>query len=257
LKLGIIGLGFVGGAVAWAHRQQTLVLRDPKLGDKSAGIDEIMSCDAVYVCVPSPMLEDGHCDDSYLRSVLKELSGYDKVIICKSTIPPGVYAALQQHYPNIVHAPEFLTAANANIDYVTATWMLVGGDSKWVDDAIDVIKSGDVAATHYHKTNITTASLFKYLANSFMATKVTFMNDFYKLTKHLDVSWPELKEIAKNDPRLGTSHWDVPGPDGQFGYGGACFPKDVAAILEHGLDIGVDLELLGRVEDINKKHRAQ
>jgi len=89
-----------------------------------------------------------------------------------------------------------------------------------------------------------------------MATKVTFMNDFYKLTKHLDVSWDDVKTIAKNDTRLGNSHWDVPGPDGQFGYGGACFPKDVSAILEHSSDMGIELELLGRVEEINKKYRV-
>jgi UDPglucose 6-dehydrogenase len=256
LKIGIIGLGFVGGAVAFAHRNQELIIRDPKLGNKSASIEEIKTCDAIYICVPSPMLEDGHCDDSYMHHVLKELEGYDNVIICKSTIPPGVYAKLQNQYPNIVHSPEFLTAANANADYVSALWMLVGGDNKWCDDAITVMKNGSISATHFHKTNIQTASLFKYLANSFMATKVTFMNDFYKLTKHLDVSWDDVKTIAKNDTRLGNSHWDVPGPDGQFGYGGACFPKDVAAILKHSSDIGIKLELLGRVEDINKKYRA-
>lgn len=255
MKVGIIGLGFVGGAVAYAHSKDELVLRDPKLGGKSASIEEIKTCEAVYVCVPTPMMEDGHCDDSYMRSVLKELEGYDKVVICKSTIPPGVYASLQEHYPNIVHAPEFLTAANANIDYVNATWMLVGGNGQWVDDAIRVIQSGNTAATHFHKTNITTAALFKYVANTFMATKVTLMNEFYQLSKHVSVDWNDIKEIAKNDPRLGTSHWDVPGPDGHFGYGGACFPKDVAAIIEHSIDIGVPMELLDRVEEINKKHR--
>lgn len=257
MKLGIIGLGFVGGAVAHAHRNQELVIRDPKLGDQSASIDEIKTCDAVYVCVPSPMLDDGHCDDSYMRSVLKELADYKNVIICKSTIPPGVYAALQEHYPNVVHAPEFLTAANANSDYVNATWMLVGGTGKWVDDAIAVLKSGEVAATEYHKTNITTAALFKYVANTFMATKVILMNEFHNLSQHIDVNWKDIKELAKNDPRLGNTHWDVPGPDGEFGYGGACFPKDVSAIIEHGLDIGVNMQLLSQVREINKNYRSK
>jgi UDPglucose 6-dehydrogenase len=89
-----------------------------------------------------------------------------------------------------------------------------------------------------------------------MATKVTFMNDIYHLATHLGIEWNEIKEIAKNDPRLGTTHWDVPGPDGEFGFGGACFPKDVAAIVEHGLELGVHLELLDRVEEINKKQRG-
>lgn len=255
MKIGIIGFGFVGGAVAYAHRNQNLVIRDPKLEKKSASIDEIKSCDGIYVCVPSPMLDNGRCDSSYIETVLNELDGYDGVIICKSTIPPGIYNRLQHQYSNIVHSPEFLTAANANADYVNATWMLVGGNDKWTDHAISIIKTGEISATHFHKTNIQTASLFKYLANSLMATKVIFMNDFYKLTKYLGVEWSEIKDIAKNDQRLGTSHWDVPGPDGKFGYGGACFPKDVSAIIEHGLDIGVELELLTQVKEINRKKR--
>ena len=256
MKIGILGLGYVGSAVAHTHRNQTLIIRDPKLGDKSASIDEIKSCDAVYFCVPTPMAEDGRCDDTYVRSVLDDLEGYDKVIIGKSTVPPGVYQGLQKQYPNLVHAPEFLTAANATIDYETSTWVLVGGQDHWVDNAIEVISSSTIAATHYHKTNIGTASLFKYIANSFMATKVTFMNDIYHLANHLGIEWKEIKEIAKNDSRLGNTHWDVPGPDGEFGFGGACFPKDVAAIVEHGLELGIHLELLDRVEEINKKQRG-
>jgi UDPglucose 6-dehydrogenase len=162
---------------------------------------------------------------------------------------------LHDKYPNIVHAPEFLTAANATQDYETSNWVLVGGHQRWVDNSIEVIKSSTIEATHYHKTDITTASLFKYIANSFLATKVTFMNDIYHLAKKLNVNWQEIKTIASNDPRLGNSHWDVPGPDGRFGYGGACFPKDVAAICEHALDLKTSLELLEHVKEINEEHR--
>jgi UDPglucose 6-dehydrogenase len=255
MKIGIIGLGYVGAAVAWTHRHHEVVARDPKLGDKSASLEEIKTCDAVYICVPTPMLEDGHCDDSFVKSVLADLADYNKIIICKSTVPPSVYTYLESKYPNIVHTPEFLTAANATADYESATWVLVGGKAENVEKAIAIISTSTIAATHYHKTNITTASMFKYLTNSFMATKVTFMNEFYQLAQHFDVSWSDIKEIAKNDTRLGHTHWDVPGPDGKFGFGGACFPKDIAAIQMEALDLNTELELLGRVEDINKKHR--
>jgi len=255
MRIGILGLGYVGSAVAWAHRNHEVIKRDPKLGDESAPLSEIKNCDAVYVCVPTPMQNDGRCDDSYLKSVLVELKDYDKVIICKSTVPPGVYKELQELYPNIVHAPEFLTAANATQDYETATWVLVGGLDKWVEEAIIVIKSSTISATHYHKTEIATASIFKYIANSLMAAKVTFMNDMFHLANSLDIEWNEIKLIAANDSRLGTSHWDVPGPDGQFGYGGACFPKDVSAIIEHAKDQNLRLELLESVQALNKKQR--
>jgi UDPglucose 6-dehydrogenase len=255
MKLGIVGFGFVGKAVAWSHRNQELKIRDPKLEENSASIDDIKACDAVYVCVPTPMLETGQCDDSYVRSVLAELVDYTGIIICKSTVPPGVYQELETKYSNIVHAPEFLTAANANEDYEKSTWVLVGGSAANVEKAIAVISTSTIAAAYYHKTNIATASLFKYVANSFLASKVTFMNDMYHLANKVNVDWKEIKEISSNDPRLGNSHWDVPGPDGQFGFGGACFPKDVAAIVKHAADNGIELDLLGNVKRINKKHR--
>jgi UDPglucose 6-dehydrogenase len=255
MKLGIVGFGFVGKAVAWSHRNQELKIRDPKLEEISASIIDIKACDAVYVCVPTPMLETGQCDDSYVRSVLAELVDYTGIIICKSTVPPGVYQELETKYSNIVHAPEFLTAANANEDYEKSTWVLVGGSPKNVEKAIAVISTSTIEAAYYHKTNIATASLFKYVANSFLASKVTFMNDMYQLANKVNVDWKEIKEISSNDPRLGNSHWDVPGPDGQFGFGGACFPKDVAAIVKHAADNGIELDLLGNVKRINKKHR--
>jgi UDPglucose 6-dehydrogenase len=255
MKIGLLGLGYVGSAVANSHKNQDLVIRDPKLGDKSASINEIKACEAVYVCVPTPMLNNGHCDDSFVRSVLEELDDYTGVIICKSTVPPGVYLRLQNRYPNLVHAPEFLTAANAIQDYEMSTWVLIGGNEEYCQKAKSVISISTIKATHYHLTDIATASLFKYMANAFMATKVIFMNDLYHLANAVGVKWTEIKEIAKNDPRLGISHWDVPGPDGNFGYGGACFPKDVSAIIKHGIDIGTPQRLLEAVKAVNDSHR--
>jgi UDPglucose 6-dehydrogenase len=257
MKIGLFGLGYVGSAVAHTHKDQDLVVRDPKLKEKSASIDDIKSCDAVYICVPTPMSEDGHCDDSYVKSVLKELEGYKGTIISKSTVPPGIYLRLLDQYPNVVHAPEFLTAANATSDYENSTWVLIGGNKEHCVAAEKVIRSGSIKATTYHHTDIATASLFKYMANSFMATKVTFMNDLYHLAKAVGVDWQDIKKISENDPRLGISHWDVPGPDGHYGYGGACFPKDVSAIIEHGLDIGTPLKLLESVKEINTSHRSR
>lgn len=255
MKLGIVGFGFVGKAVAWSHRNQELKIRDPKLKENSASIDDIKSCNAVYVCVPTPMLETGQCDDSYVRSVLAELADYNGIIICKSTVPPNVYRELETKYSNIVHAPEFLTAANADKDYEKSTWVLVGGSPANVEKAMAVISASTIVATYFHKTDIATASFFKYVANSFLATKVTFMNDMYQLANKLNVNWKEIKEISSNDSRLGNSHWDVPGPDGQFGFGGACFPKDVAAIVKHAADNGIQLDLLNNVKRLNKNHR--
>lgn len=261
MRIGIIGFGYVGSAIAWAHKHHDLVIRDPKLKE-SAGLDKFTSCDAIFVCVPSPSTEDGHCDTSILESVLKELlfASINKAIpiICKTTAPPSVYARLQAQYPNIVHVPEFLTAADAVKDYAYSEYFVIGGAPEWAEAAAKVIREGVPLVDEFLiVVPIKTAALYKYMMNSYLAMKVTFMNDFKALADAEGVNFKDLKRLAENDSRIGYTHMDVPGPDGQFGWGGGCFPKDVSAIIEEAIDLGVDFELMDRVESINKKHRRK
>ena len=73
--------------------------------------------------------------------------------------------------------------------------------------------------------------MVKYVTNSFLATKVSFANEMYQICNKLDIDYDKVVEYATFDERLGKSHWNVPGPDGDFGYGGHCFPKDVKALI--------------------------
>jgi nucleotide sugar dehydrogenase len=259
MRIGIIGFGYVGSAIAWAHKHHDLVIRDPKLKD-SASLQDLVNADAIFICLPSPMLDDGRCDTSYLELGLDELMSipFEKPIpiICKTTAPPSVYQKLIEKYPNIVYSPEFLTAANNIADYGNAEFFVVGGDPAWCERAKEVIKTGvKITDDGFVYTDIKTASMFKYMMNSYLATKVTFMNEFYQLAKHSEVEWDDMKYLAAKDPRIGITHMSVPGTEGQFGWGGACFPKDIAAIITEAIDNNLDFELLQRVEDINKKHR--
>ena len=263
MRIGIIGFGYVGGAIAWAHRDQDIIIRDPKL-KSSADLDKFADCDAVFVCVPSPCvdptLENGKCDTLILEQTLKELLfvliNKQIPIICKTTAPPSVYARLQKEYPNIVHCPEFLTAANNLTDYMNTEYFVLGGQYDWCVKARGIIHLG-VSVTHdrFIITDIKTAALYKYMMNSYLATKVTFMNDFKLLADAEGIDWNDVKTLITYEDRIGKSHMDVPGPDGQFGWGGACFPKDIAAIIEESIELGLDFELMQRVESINKKHR--
>jgi UDPglucose 6-dehydrogenase len=263
MKIGIIGFGYVGSAIAWAHRHHDLVIRDPKMSD-SAELDKFTSCDGIYVCVPSPpvdpTLEEGHCDTSILEQTLKELMfvniSKQIPIICKTTAPPSVYARLQEEYPNIVYCPEFLTAANNITDYANAEYFVFGGAHEWCTRARDIVREGvPMVEEKLLLTDIKTAALYKYMMNSYLATKVTFMNDFKLLADAEGVVWNNLKSLAIMDDRIGYTHMNVPGPDSQYGWGGGCFPKDVAAIIEEAIDHDLDFELLQRVESINKTHR--
>jgi UDPglucose 6-dehydrogenase len=99
------------------------------------------------------------------------------------------------------------------------------------------------------------AALYKYMMNCYLATKVTFMNDFKKIADVTNVEWSDLIYLASNDCRIGQTHMSVPGPDGKYGWGGACFPKDVSAIIKEATDLNVDCTTIYMIEMINKIHR--
>jgi UDPglucose 6-dehydrogenase len=93
-------------------------------------------------------------------------------------------------------------------------------------------------------TSSTEAELVKYMANSFLATKVSMMNEFKILSDVLNLDWNSVLKSFVSDIRIGSSHTEVPGPDGLNGYGGSCFPKDVNAIIKYAAEQGVRLSVI-------------
>jgi UDPglucose 6-dehydrogenase len=258
MKIGIIGHGFVGKAIANAHDQSKILINDPKF-DKSASIEEIKNnTDWIYVSVPTPMSGNGEIDTSILESVLDSLEGYTGLVISKCTALPSYYINAKKHYKfRIIHVPEFLTAANANADYMTPSMIVMGGDIEDCQYYKDIVVNADntnTMSTKFVATDIGTASAMKYYANSFLATKVVFNNQFAEWCTKQGIDWNNLATINKLDKRLGNTHWDVPGPDGMFGYGGYCFPKDVSALThsEHN----ESLSLLKHQFEVNGKIRS-
>lgn len=240
MKIGIIGLGFVGNAIKEAYWQEAkdvgLVLRDPIKG-YNASYEDLAECEGVFVCVPSPMGEDGGCDTSILEGVLEELHrlDYTGVIISKCTAPPLVYENLNKTYYNLVHSPEFLTAANAVEDYVSSGMIIIGGRVRaYTEWAEQLIALGLPTVGESMNCTIKEAALAKYTINSFLATKVVFMNEIAALARSMDINYDRVMELVGMDGRLGYSHLQVPGPDGRYGFGGACFPKDTEALLKMG-----------------------
>jgi nucleotide sugar dehydrogenase len=258
MKIGIIGHGFVGKAIANAHNQNELLINDPKLVNSNS-IEEIKAnTNWIYVAVPTPMSASGELDTSILDSVLDSLQGYTGLVISKCTALPSYYISAKKHYNfRLMHVPEFLTAAKANTDYMTPEMIVMGGDINDCQYYKDVVVQADktnTMSTKFVATDIGTASAMKYYANSFLATKVVFNNQFAEWCTKQGINWDNLATINKLDKRLGDTHWAVPGPDGMFGYGGYCFPKDVSALThsEHG----ESLSLLKHQFEVNKKIRS-
>jgi nucleotide sugar dehydrogenase len=259
MKIGIIGYGFVGKAIANAHNSNELLINDPKLVGSNS-IEEIKAnTNWIYVAVPTPMSDLGELDISILKSVLDSLQGYTGLVISKCTALPNYYISAKKHYDfRLMHVPEFLTAANANTDYMTPEMIVMGGDIKDCQYYKDVVVQADktnTMSTKFVATDIGTASAMKYYANSFLATKVVFNNQFAEWCTKQGIDWDNLATINKLDKRLGNTHWTVPGPDGMFGYGGYCFPKDVSALThsEHG----ESLSLLKHQFEVNGKIRSK
>jgi len=245
-KIGIIGLGFVGGAIlqSTAHREPfiELVLVDPAKGETGTYAD-LKDADGVFVCVPTPQDADGTCDTGPLESVLSNLKSidYQGVIISKCTAPPHTYEKLNEQFPNLVHAPEFLTAANAVQDYINGRFCIIGGRVKaYLREAERIIRIGQENLNDQVVCcTIGEAALAKYAINTFLATKVIFMNELHGIAVASGLDYNKIMKMVKMDDRIGNSHMQVPGPDGHFGFGGACFPKDTSALLKYAEEIGV------------------
>ena len=155
-----------------------------------------------------------------------------KTIIVKSTIPPGTTEQLNKDfkYLNIIFNPEFLTERNAEEDYNNQNRIIIGGPRPQ-STAVVRLFSKVFPKARIIKTNSTYAEMVKYMTNAFLATKVSFANEIYQICEKVGADYDKVVEYATLDERLGKSHWMVPGHDGDFGYGGHCFPKDLSSLL--------------------------
>lgn len=244
--IAIIGLGFVGEAIRSCYADQGFKVYcidvDPVKNTHSYA--DLKDCEAVFVCVPSPSKENGECDTSILNTVLYLLKDYKNVIISKTTAPPQFYERLQTVYPNLVHVPEFLTAANAVKDFSRETDIIIGGGVIAYQREAERILKAVQPIKNVAFTGIGEAALSKYIINSFLATKVVFMNEMAEVASMHGYDWRKIRVLINVDERIGSSHTQVPGPDGQYGFGGICFPKDTNALVKYAGKLGVQLSVL-------------
>jgi UDPglucose 6-dehydrogenase len=262
--IGIIGQGFVGNAVYQKFKNYYDVLTyDLDESKSNSNVNEIIcKCTNIFICLPTPMNKDGSCNISIVESVL---AGIDlttdnletkRNIIIKSTIPPGTTEKWNRRFEslNIIFNPEFLTEANAVSDYENQDRIILGGVRPATTE-LKTIFSKVFPKAHIIKTDSTHAEMVKYLTNTFLATKVSFANEMYSLCNQLNVDYDKVVEYATLDDRLGKSHWNVPGPDGDFGFGGHCFPKDLAAILHLSEKLNTMNNVLCAVQETNNNVR--
>ena len=245
--IGIIGQGFVGNAVHIGMSSGFPIKAYDVIPEKSnvSGITELYnSSDVIFVCLPTPMKKSGECDISIVDGVMSQLNelGKNKIVILKSTVPPGTCDGLQEKYQNIdlMFNPEFLTEANAVSDFINQDRIVLGGRNQESLLQVRDMFRRSFSSAPIMITDCKSAEMIKYVTNCFLSVKVSFANQMYDLCNSFGMDYESIIDIAKLDKRLGDSHWKVPGPDGDRGYGGHCFPKDMSALLFFGQQHGVN-----------------
>lgn len=252
--IGIVGQGFVGNALYQKFKNYFDVKTFDIDNSKSNSTEkETFSQDIVFVCLPTPMNLDGSCNVSLVEETVAGIDnlGTAKTIVIKSTISPGTTARLNSLYNiDIVFNPEFLTEANAVADFNSQSRIILGGPRPGTTK-LRRIYSKVFPKAHIIKTDSTHAEMVKYTTNAFLATKVSFANEMYKICEALKVDYDKVVEYATLDDRLGKSHWQVPGPDGDFGFGGHCLPKDLQALVSLADNLDIDTKVLEAVQETN------
>ena len=263
-KLGIIGYGIVGQALAYGFSQPDIKNKyEIRYFDKYKVTDSLESVvsgsEFIFICLPTPMKEnESGIDLSVIEDSIAQISKYtngtDKIIVIKSTVVPGTTATLEKKYPksNFAMNPEFLTEANYLEDFVNADRTVVGANNDLTSRRVVALYRQRFPHTKIFQTDTTTAEMVKYMANSFLATKVIFANEMFNLCQALGIKYEEVKSMVVADHRIFDSHLDV---TTSKGFGGKCFPKDVVALIGRAKQLKLEPKLLETVWSINKKIR--
>jgi len=262
LKIGIVGHGFVGKATDWGFSKNTnKFIVDPK---NETNIEQLaeFNPELIFVCVPTPMGENGIQDSSIIEAVVQELSAKcrESIIVIKSTVLPSILENIKKVNPKIIYNPEFLREKHANEDFMNSEMIIFGGDKNIASQVSKFYLDHSRCKTKKHIfMDISSASLVKYTINTFLASKVMFFNEIHQVFNKLKSNdiWESFIKTLSLDKRIGESHMNVPGHDGKKGFGGACFPKDTAALLKYAEGIGVELHVLRSVINRNNIIRGQ
>ena len=268
MKIGIVGQGYVGTAVKNIFEKyydvETYDLDKDKCSvDYLEDLVELTNI--IFVCVPTPMKKDGSCDTSIVEAVVKDINDMvvsrnvlGRIVAIKSTIPPGTTNRLNKECKNIsvIFNPEFLTEANFIDDFKNQNRIIIGGERPSTTKLRQVYSLA-FPNVPIIKTGSITAEMVKYFTNTFVATKVSFANEMYQICGRLGIDYDKVVEYSTYDERLGKSHWAVPGPDGHYGFGGSCFPKDINALIQLGLELDMTPEVLMAAWETNLEVRPE
>lgn len=225
--------------------------------------DAICNSNVIFITVGTPSDNNGNVDISYLESAVKNISKYlikYTVIVTKSTVPPGTAAKLMKLLKSlgidrkmydVVSNPEFLREGSAINDFMVPDRIVIGSDSPKATQIMkDVYRPLFLREIPIIETNHSTAELIKYATNSFLAAKISFINEIAKLCDAMDADIYTVSKAMGLDGRISPKFLHA-GP----GFGGSCFPKDVLGLFHIARDYNIDVNLIQGILETNTKQK--
>ncbi len=260
MKIGTIGMGFVGGTTAKFLGQIHEILPYDKYKEPYKNPSKLKDAEAVFISVPTPMKPSGEIDYSSIHDSLETLiknTSRDKrpLTIIRSTVIPGTADSLEQQYPfNFVSNPEFLREKNALEDMKNTKRIIIGAKEEEDSQKIEEIYKPLFPDAKYIHVNRKTAEMIKYASNTMLAGQIALANEIYQICQSTGVDYNEVKNTLLIDNRI-AKNINVPGPDGDLGFGGKCLPKDLNAIISHSEDMDYEPSLLKSIWKFNEEIR--
>lgn len=259
--IGIVGNGYVGNALYQNFKN----IYDTKVYDiiseKSRNtLEEIFECQVIFICLPTPMkkAEGSECNLDIIFNFFRDdiPQNCKSLFVIKSTIPIGTtkQLAVLRKDLKIIHNPEFLTALNSIEDFKNSYRNIIGGNIQHAEPLLQIFNEIFPDAINIFVSSDESESI-KYFANTFLSFKVTYFNLVYDLCQKLGCDYEKVINGICTDKRIGFSHSRVPGPDGDRGFGGTCFPKDINALIKSYDENNLDCNILKEVWKYNKKIR--
>jgi UDPglucose 6-dehydrogenase len=244
-------MGVIGTAQAEMFRGHDLVVYDSQ-DHKAYPVTAMAKVDFALICVGTPERRDGRADLRYVAQAVNELPGGVPVAI-RSTVPPGTTDRLLNNRL-YAHVPEFMG------ENVLHSWqkpwdvpyMIIGGES--VATLFFRQKFAQVFPGKIHTCSAKEAELAKYAANLYWATRVTFVNEFAQVCERFGVDYERVREAWLQDPRMSEPYTQRAGYPA--GFGGRCWPKDLAALIAASGDAGYEPEFLRAVSEANERFKA-
>lgn len=256
-KIIISGYGYVGKAteIASKHHWQGLAgmqIQDPFLGLVADSWDE---ADYHMVCVPTPPDYDQPNNRKHNVTIVRDaiqharICGFNGTTVIRSTMSPLDFDSLSDVLGRVLVWPEFLRKSTFETDALNPLMSIVGGeDTRTFQSMLPGYRMAVVGDAR-------TACMAKLAINSYLSMRTIVANDLRKACDSMGVNWMGVKATLASDPRLGVGHWDQPGPDGLYGFGGGCLPKDTDAMAYLLNELGFDANFASWATERNSKIR--